>query len=96
MIEGFADKTTERFWNGVEIAAFRSFSDQARKRLLILDAATALSDLRALQSNRLEALKGKRNGQWSIRINLQWRVCFVWGPGEAGPDRVEIVDYHDE
>ncbi len=96
MILGFADKDTERFHEGVEVARFRAFADQARKRLLILDSATAVNDLRALPSNRLEALRGKRKGQWSIRINQQWRICFRWNDVDAGPHDVEIVDYHDE
>ena len=60
----------------------------------ILEAAMSLDDLKALRSNRLEALKGDRMGQYSIRINLQWRTCFDWPRGVAGPSNVEIVDYH--
>ena len=67
---------------------------QGWKRLEILDAATRLADLRALPSNRLEALHGDRGGQLSIRINRQWRLCFEWPAGAAGPSNVEIVDYH--
>jgi proteic killer suppression protein len=96
MIEGFRDKRSEVFARGGDVAAFRGFRDQARKRLRILDAATGLRDLRGLPSNRLEALKGGRRGQWSIRINMQWRICFVWPDGAPGPSNVEIVDYHDE
>lgn len=59
-----------------------------------LDAATGLSDLAGLRGNRLKALKGERVGQWSIRINDQWRVCFMWLNGAPGPSDVEIVDYH--
>jgi proteic killer suppression protein len=62
--------------------------------LAILEAATTLADLRALPSNRLEVLRGDRAGQWSIRINLQWRICFDWPEGASGPSNVEIVDYH--
>jgi proteic killer suppression protein len=61
--------------------------------LRILDAAISLSDLAALNSNRLEGLKGDRKGQFSVRINDQWRVCFEWPKGEPGPLNVEIVDY---
>jgi proteic killer suppression protein len=61
-------------------------------KLLILDAAVSLNDLRSPPENRLEALKGDRAGQFSIRINDQWRICFAWA--EAGPEHVEIVDYH--
>jgi toxin HigB-1 len=67
---------------------------RAKKRLRILDSATSPGDLAALNSNRLEALKGNRKGQYSIRINDQWRVCFMWPKDEPGPSNVEIVDYH--
>jgi toxin HigB-1 len=69
------------------------FSRQAQNRLEQLDAATSLMDL-ALPGNHLEALKADRKGQYSIRINRQWRVCFEWPTGEDGPTNVEIVDYH--
>jgi len=64
------------------------------KRLRILDAATSLGDLATLNSNRLEALKGNRQGQYSIRVNEQWRICFEWSKDARGPSNVEIVDYH--
>jgi proteic killer suppression protein len=94
MILGFRDKRTEAFALGGDVAAFRAFRDQARKRLRVLDAATSVNDLRALRSNRLETLKGNRKGQFSIRINTQWRICFEWPRGAQGPSNVEIVDYH--
>jgi len=94
MIVTYFDKKTERFANGEFVRAFQSFENQAAKRLAILDAATSLNDLRALGSNRLEALIGDRAGQLSIRINRQWRICFEWPDKAAGPSRVEIVDYH--
>lgn len=94
MIRSYRDKATERFAAGESVRAFRGFEDQATRRLQILDAATSLEDLRGLPSNRLEALKGDRKGLYSIRINQQWRLCFEWKPGEAGPSKVEIVDYH--
>ncbi|MDF1587308.1 type II toxin-antitoxin system RelE/ParE family toxin [Marinimicrococcus flavescens] len=73
---------------------FEAFRRQAEKRLRILEAATGLGNLRQLPGSRLEALRGDRQGQYSIRINDQWRVCFEW-PGSAdGPENVEIVDYH--
>jgi toxin HigB-1 len=75
------------------IVSYR-FAAQAWKRFDILDAATSISDLRQLPSNRLEALNGDRAGQFSIRINLQWRICFEWPEGSPGPGNVEIVDYH--
>jgi toxin HigB-1 len=71
-----------------------AFRLQAEKRLRILDAATNVSDLAALNSNRLETLKGDRKGQYSIRINRQWRICFEWPKDAPGPLNVEIVDYH--
>lgn len=60
----------------------------------MLNTATSLNDLRTIRSNRLEALRGDRAGQYSIRINQQWRICFKWPDGEIGPSAVEIVDYH--
>jgi proteic killer suppression protein len=70
------------------------FRDQATKRLRVLEAAGSLRDLAQLPSNRLEALWGDRKGQYSIRINHQWRICFEWPRGADGPDNVEIVGYH--
>ena len=94
MILGFRDKRTEQFARGEFMRAFQGFEEQASKRLEILDAATSLADLAALPSNRFEALRGKRRGQFSIRINQQWRICFEWPPEEPGPSYVEITDYH--
>ncbi|HEX9618588.1 MAG TPA: type II toxin-antitoxin system RelE/ParE family toxin [Polyangiaceae bacterium] len=92
MILSFADKRTEALWNGRRVPAFEGFRERAERKLAILDAATTLEDLGALPGNRLEALRGDRRGQHSIRINDQWRVCFVWNEGDAFD--VEIVDYH--
>lgn len=94
MISGFKDKRTAQFAAGKRVAAFSGFDRQAHKRLEILSAATSLGDLRGLSSNRLEALRGDRAGQYSIRINDQWRICFEWEQDSAGPLNVEIVDYH--
>ncbi len=94
MILGYRDKRTAAFAEGRRVKEFSAFARQAEVRLDRLDAATELSDLRALPGNRLEALKGDRLGQWSIRINDQWRICFVWPEGAAGSSDVEIVDYH--
>jgi proteic killer suppression protein len=94
MILGFRDKRTEAFAGGGLVRAFQGFDRQAWKGLDILGAATSLADLAALPSNRLEALKGDRAGQYSIRINRQWRICFRWPEGALGPSDVEIVDYH--
>lgn len=94
MIQGFRDKRTADFAAGRFVQAFQGFSRQAYKRLEIIDAATSLSELRALPGNRLEALKGDLRGQFSIRINDQWRICCGWPRTEAGPSQVEIVNYH--
>ena len=92
MIRSFKDRETRRFFEGRRVAAFQGFANQAVRRLILLDSAEALGDLAALPSNRLEALRGDRAGQCSIRINAQWRVCFRWT--DDGPCEVEIVDYH--
>lgn len=94
MILSYRDKKTERFAMGEFVKAFSGFEAQAVKRLAILNAAPSLETLRALPSNRLEALRGDRAGQHSIRVNDQWRLCFEWPEGQAGPSAVEIVDYH--
>jgi proteic killer suppression protein len=94
MIQSYRDKRTEAFSRGDFVREFQGFAKQAYKRLEILDAATSLDELRQLPSNRLEALRGDRNGQFSIRINEQYRLCFVWRNDEHGPSNVEIVDYH--
>ena len=94
MILNYRDKRTEAFARGEFVRDFQGFIAQANKRLEILEAATRLEDLRALPSNRLEALRGSRAGQFSIRINQQWRVCFRWPQGANGPSEVEIVVYH--
>lgn len=94
MILSYRDKRTALFAKGEQVRAFSGFARQAAKRLEVLDAATSLDDLRALRSNRLEALKGDRIGQFSVRINEQWRICFRWPRGARGPQDVEIVDYH--
>ncbi len=94
MIRSFRDRRSQNFYDGEHVRAFHGFAAQAERRLAILDAATSLRDLRALPSNRLEVLKGDRAGQYSIRINQQWRICFEWPEGSPGPENVEIVDYH--
>ena len=94
MILSYRDKRTEAFSKGEFVRDFQSFATQACRRLEILEAATSLEDLRALPSNRLEALRGDRAGQYSIRINQQWRMCFKWSQGANGPSDLEIVDYH--
>jgi proteic killer suppression protein len=94
MILGYKNRRTESFARGERVREFSGFDRQGWKRLEILDAAASLEDLRALPSNRLEALHADREGQFSIRINLQWRICFDWPDGAPGPSNVEIVDYH--
>ena len=93
-ILGYRDKRTEAFASGERVPAFQAIEKRAYKRLDILGAATGLDDLRALPSNNLEMLKGDRKTQYSIRINRQWRICFEWPEGDAGPSNVEIIDYH--
>jgi len=92
MIRTFNDKLTEALHNGQSSIRFKAIEAVARRKLDMLDAANRLEDLRAPPGNRLEALKGDRRGQHSIRINDQWRLCFVWRDG--GAEQVEIVDYH--
>ena len=94
MILSYRDKRTKQFAKGEFVKAFQGFEDQAARRLSILNAALSLDTLRALSGNRLEALKGDRSGQYSIRINQQWRICFEWPASQTGPSNVEIVDYH--
>jgi proteic killer suppression protein len=94
MILSYRDKRTEQFGQGEYVRTFQAFEQQAERRLAILNAAPSLDTLRVLSSNRLEALKGNRAGQYSIRINQQWRICFQWPDGQPGPSNVEIVDYH--
>jgi proteic killer suppression protein len=93
MIRSFADRKTERFFDTGDCPAeWRSFERVALRKLDMLDAAVRLGDLKAPPGNRLEALKGDRIGQHSIRINDQYRVCFVWT--DDGVEHVEICDYH--
>jgi len=93
VITGFASKETEKIWRGdVSRRLPRNIQQVALRKLFMLDKAQTLDDLRIPPANRLEALKGKRKGEHSIRINDQWRICFVWQA--VGPNRVEIADYH--
>lgn len=92
MIRSFADAYTEALFHGDPVKRFVNIADVARRKLLQLEIANRLEDLRVPPGNRLEALKGTRRGQHSIRVNDQWRVCFRWTAG--GADDVEIVDYH--
>ena len=90
----FRDKRTREFAEGKYIKAFSGISRQAEMKLDQLDAAASWKDLAVLPGNRCEALKGSRKGQYSIRINDQWRICFEWPDRSPGPINVEIVDYH--
>ena len=93
MIKTFKDRDTQGIWEGrVSRRLPNNIQAIARRKLRMLNNAKTLADLRIPPANRLEALKGKRKGQHSIRINNQWRICFVWSKGDA--NRVEIVDYH--
>jgi proteic killer suppression protein len=93
VIRSFGDRDTERPWQRERVRSLDSrVLRAALRKLAILDAAVDLDDLRVPPGNRLEALKGDRRGQHSIRINDQWRICFTWT--DTGPEDVEIVDYH--
>lgn len=92
MIRSFRCKETEKLFNDRAVRRFSSIRQAARRKLEMIEAATVIDDLRSPPGNRLEILKGRRSGQYSIRINDQWRICFVWQNGEAW--NVEIVDYH--
>ncbi|MBW7850784.1 MAG: type II toxin-antitoxin system RelE/ParE family toxin [Rhodospirillales bacterium] len=92
MIKNFRDKATARLYRGDTVKQFGKFGQAALRKLDMLDAAQTLEDLRSPPGNRLEALRGVRDGQYSIRINSQWRICFRWEDGAAHD--VEIVDYH--
>jgi proteic killer suppression protein len=94
VILSFRDKDTEKIWEGEISRRFPpDIQRSAKRKLLILHAAISLDDLRVPPGNRLHALSGDRKGQWSISINEQWRICFVWRGGNAS--RVAITDYHD-
>lgn len=92
MIKSFKDRKTERFFEGKDVKEFRSFADQLTRRLAVLNDAEKQQDLIELRSNRFELLSGDRKGQYSIRVNKQWRLCFRWE--SDGPEDVEVVDYH--
>ncbi len=93
MIRSFGDRDTERLWHRERVKAYDAWILRvALRKLAILDAAATLDDLRVPPGNRLEQLRGDRRGQHSIRINDQWRICFVWKDG--GAEGVQVVDYH--
>lgn len=90
----YRDKRTARFAAGKRVKEFHAFEEQAKKRLLILKNAVSRNGLMLLPSNRFETLGGDRKGQFSIRLNQQWRICFEWPDDATGPFNIEIVDYH--
>ncbi len=93
VIQSFGDADTERVWRRERVRRFGSdLQRMTNRKLLIIDAAETLNDLRVPPGNRLERLRGERVGQYSIRINDQWRICFTWSA--AGPANVQIIDYH--
>ena len=92
MIKAFKCKDTEALFNDRKVLRFQGIENPARRKLMYLNRARKLQDLRVPPDNELEALKGDRTGQYSIRINKQWRICFKWRDGNAY--EVEIVDYH--
>ena len=92
MVISFNCKETEALFHSNAVPRFKNIERVARRKLLQLHAATELNSLRIPPGNQLEALKGDRRGQYSVRVNDQWRICFVWRDGAA--DQVEIVDYH--
>lgn len=94
MIKSYRTRQSARFAEGERVREFDPIAKQARRRLTLLELAESLSELAAIPGNRLEALKGNRAGQHSIRINDKWRVCFVWNAAEQCAELVEIVDYH--
>lgn len=94
MILSYRDARTRAFAAGKRLKAFSGFERSARMKLDRLQAATSLRDLAALPGNRFESLQGERAGQFSVRVNDQWRICFEWADRAPGPSNVEIVDYH--
>jgi len=93
-VRKYRDKRTARFAAGERVSEFQSFARQAYKRLEILEAAADKRALMMLPSNRFAALVGDRAGQYSIRINDRWRICFEWPDSQPEPSNIEIVDYH--
>jgi len=94
MIKSFADKATQKLYEGGDPKDFRAFKAQAERKLQMLDSASDRDFLRTPPGNRLEKLTGSREGQYSIRINKQYRICFCWTDDQPNPTDVEITDYH--
>jgi proteic killer suppression protein len=95
VIQGYKDPNVKRLlYDGGDVKMWRAIRRQAEKQLRVLDAADRLETLMLLPSNRFEALRGKQTGQYSIRVNDKWRICFTWPKDSEGPGEVELVDYH--
>lgn len=94
MILSFGNARTEKFAKGERVKAFEPFRRRAEMVLDRLDMAVSLADIAAFPGHHLEKLGGNRKGQWSVRINDQWRICFWWEKSASGPSQVEIIDYH--
>jgi proteic killer suppression protein len=93
VIRSFGDKDTEAVWNLNHVKRFsKEVAERSRDKMQLIDAAENINDLRVPPGNRLEKLKGNREGQHSIRVNDQWRICFSWANG--GAERAELTDYH--
>ena len=90
----YRDRRLQQFVDGYRVREFQSFEQQLKKRLAVLEDAQSMDDLRLLPSNHFEALVGERRGQFSIRINRQWRLCFEWSESENRAFNIEVVDYH--
>lgn len=94
MTSKYRDKYTERFAAGLRVPAFQQFERQALRRLELLESARTIEDLMLVPSNRFEALGGDRKGQYSIRINDKWRICFEWSDDRSESYNIEITNYH--
>jgi toxin HigB-1 len=93
MIKSFSCKKTQKIWSGIKVTSLSiELQNHARRKLRMLNNARVIEDLKVPPGNRLEALTGDRKGQFSIRVNQQWRICFMWKDGDA--TNVHIVDYH--
>ena len=92
MIKTFRCKDTQALYEGADPPRFRAFKEQAQRKLQMIESAADIMDLRSPPGNRLEKLSGSREGQWSVRINRQWRICFDWQDDAAW--NIQIVDYH--
>jgi len=90
----YRDRRLQQFVDGYRVREFQSFEQQLKKRLAVLEDAQSQDDLKLLPSNHFEALSGDKRGQFSIRVNKQWRLCFEWSESENRAFNIEVVDYH--